>query len=110
MVTFLAHIWKNLHAIAQDETMWNLIQVYRRHVDAGTFQPEAFRQEAAYLSDHEPMYAFQQCPIPGKDESVLHIEYLGVIAEDDDDDEDMLDDDEGNQASEGEPAPKRPKR
>lgn len=106
----ISNIWKNLQSLAQDEVMWNLVQLYRRHREAGTFQPESFRQEAAYLSDHEPMYAFQQCPIPGKDESVLHIEYLGVIAEDDDDDEDMLDDDEGNQASEGEPAPKRPKR
>jgi hypothetical protein len=105
----ISSIWKNLQSLAQDETMWNLVQLYRRHKDTGMFQPESFRQEAAYLSDHEPMYAFQHCPIPGKDEAVLHIEYLGIISEDGDDDDDM--EEETAESSEPEPpAPKRPKR
>jgi paired amphipathic helix protein Sin3a len=105
----ISSIWKNLQSLAQDETMWNLVQLYRRHKDTGTFQPESFRQEAAYLSDHEAMYAFQLCPIPDKDEAVLHIEYLGIIAEDDDEDDDM--EEETAESSEPEPpAPKRPKR
>ena len=86
MDKLISHIWKNLQAVAQDETMWNLIQLYRRHLDAGSFQPESFRREAAFLSDHEPMYAFQWCPIQGEDKGVLHFEYLGVIAEDSDED------------------------
>ena len=105
----ISHIWKNLQALAQDETMWNLVQLYRRHKEAGSFQPESFRQEAAFLSDREPMYAFQHCPIPGKDEAVLHVEYLGVISEDGEDDE-MDEEEEAADTSEAEPAPKRTKR
>jgi paired amphipathic helix protein Sin3a len=90
MDKLISHIWKDIQAMANDETMWNLVQLYRRHMLAGSFQPEAFRQEAAYLSDGEPMYAFQHCPVPSTDQSVLHMEYLGVM--DDDDDEPMEDD------------------
>jgi hypothetical protein len=79
MDKLISHIWKNLQTLSQDETMWNLVQLFRRHMDAGTFQPEAFRQEAAYLSDGEQMYAFQYCPVQGKDDAVLYAEYLGVI-------------------------------
>ena len=61
-----------------------MVQLYRRHMLAGSFQPEAFRQEAAYLSDGEQMYAFQQCRIPNSDESVLYMEYLGEMDDDDD--------------------------
>jgi hypothetical protein len=108
----ISHMWKNLQSLAQDETMWNLVQLYRRHKDSGTFQPEAFRQEAAFLSDHEPMHAFQMCPVPGKDDSVLHIEFLGVISEADDEDEEMGEaaGEEGAVVADGEPAPKRSKR
>jgi C-terminal domain of Sin3a protein len=84
MDKLISHIWKNLQTVAQDDTMWNLVQLYRRHLDAGSFQPEAFRQEAVYLSDGEQMYAFQYCPVQGRDESVLHMEYLGVVDEEDD--------------------------
>jgi hypothetical protein len=64
--------------------MWNLVQLYRRHVALGSFKPEAFRNEAAFLSDSEQMYAFQMCPVPKDqgDSSVLHMEYLGVISDD----------------------------
>ena len=85
MDKLIAHIWKDIQTMANDETMWSLIQLYRRHVLAGSFQPEAFRQEAAYLSDGEAMYAFQHCYLSPTDESVLHVEYLGIM----DDGEDM---------------------
>lgn len=83
MDKLISHILKNMQSMANDDTMWNLIQLYRRHLDAGSFKPEAFRQEAAFLSDGEAMYAFQLCPVhkDGGDKSVLHFEYLGVIAE-----------------------------
>ena len=100
MDKLISHIWKNLQALAGDETMWNLVQLYRRHLEAGTFQPEAFRQEAAYLSEGEPMYAFQHCPVHEKDESVLYMEFVGVM---DDSDEEL----EGGVM---EPVSKRPRR
>jgi hypothetical protein len=64
--------------------MWNLVQLYRRHFALGSFKPEAFRSEAAFLSDGEQMYAFQMCPVQKDqgDKSVLHMEYLGVISGD----------------------------
>jgi hypothetical protein len=43
MDKLIARIWKNLQSVAQDETMWNLVQIYRRHMDAGSFQPEVYR-------------------------------------------------------------------
>ena len=89
MDKLIAHIWKDVQTMANDDTMWSLIQLYRRHVLAGSFQPEAFRQEAAYLSDGEAMYAFQHCYLSNSDESVLHVEYLGIM--DDGDDMDHID-------------------
>jgi paired amphipathic helix protein Sin3a len=89
MDKLIAHIWKDIQTMANDETMWSLIQLYRRHVLAGSFRPEAFRQEAAYLSDGEPMYAFQHCYVSNTDESVLHVEYLGIM--DDGEDMDQID-------------------
>jgi len=86
MDKLISHIWKDIQLMANDETMWNLVQLYRRHSLAGGFQPEAFRQEAAYLSDGEPMYAFQHCPISNRDASVLHIEYVGVMDDVEEDD------------------------
>jgi len=69
--------------MANDDTMWNLVQLYRRHLSSGSFKPEAFRVEAAFLSEGEPMYAFQMCPVQKDrgDKSILHVEYLGIIAE-----------------------------
>jgi paired amphipathic helix protein Sin3a len=82
MDKLISHILKNIQSMANDDTMWSLVQLFRRHMDAGGFKPEAFRQEAAYLSDGEQMYAFQLCPVhkDGGDKSVLYMEYLGVIA------------------------------
>jgi len=75
--------------------MWNLLQLYRRHLAAGSFQPESFRKEAAYHSEGDAMYAFQYCPVQGQDTGVLHFEYLGVMEdpegvefEEDDEDDD----------------------
>jgi paired amphipathic helix protein Sin3a len=107
MDKLIAHIWKDMQTMANDETMWSLIQLYRRHKLAGSFQPEAFRQEAAYLSDGEPMYAFQHCPLSSSDETVLHIEYLGIMDDDDDDVENMEEDVEPVVEA---PVSKRPKR
>ena len=88
MDKLISHILKNIQSMGNDDTMWNLVQLFRRHLDSGSFKPDAFRQEAVYLSDGEPMYAFQQCPVhkdgSGGNKSVLHMEYLGVIAESDD--------------------------
>jgi paired amphipathic helix protein Sin3a len=91
MDKLISHILKNLQSMGNDDTMWNMIQLFRRHLDSpGSFKPDAFRQEASYLSEGEIMYAFQQCPVHSKDgdgnKSVLHFEYLGVIAESEDDD------------------------
>jgi hypothetical protein len=88
MDKLITHIWKDVQTMANDENMLNLVQLYRRHLLAGSFQPEAFRQEAAYISEGEPLFAFQHCPTPDSDESVLHIEYVGVM---DDGDEDQMD-------------------
>ena len=81
MDKLISHILKNIQSMANDDTMWSLVQLFRRHLDAGGFKPEAFRQEAAYLSDGEHMYAFQLCPIHKDrgDKSVLYVENLGVI-------------------------------
>jgi len=77
----ISHILKNIQNMANDDTMWSLVQLFRRHIDAGGFKPEALRQEAAYLSEGEPMYAFQYCPIQKDrgEKAVLHIESVGVI-------------------------------
>mmetsp|Transcript_1330 Transcript_1330/g.3258 ORF Transcript_1330/g.3258 Transcript_1330/m.3258 type:complete len:825 (-) Transcript_1330:197-2671(-) len=81
MDKLISHILKNIQNMANDDTMWSLVQLFRRHIDAGGFKPEALRQEAAYLSDGEPMYAFQYCPVEKDrgEQAVLHIESLGVI-------------------------------
>ena len=114
MDKLISHLWKNMQAVAQDETMWSLIQLYRRHRDSGCFQPEAFRQEAAFHSEGEPMYAFQWCPMQGgKDQGVLHFEYLGVIAEEEDDDDMVMNEEEDSGDTDHpavEPVPKRPRR
>jgi paired amphipathic helix protein Sin3a len=88
MDKLISHILKNIQSMANDDTMWSLVQLFRRHADAGGFKPEALRQEAAYLSDGEQMYAFQVCPVhkDGGDKSVLYMEYLGVISGSEDED------------------------
>ena len=108
MDKLISHLWKNMQAVAQDETMWSLIQLYRRHRDSGCFRPEAFRQEAAFHSEGEPMYAFQWCPIHGKDQGLLHFEYLGVIADEDEDEDMVLNEEEED--GDAEHVNKRPRR
>mmetsp|Transcript_17446 Transcript_17446/g.24523 ORF Transcript_17446/g.24523 Transcript_17446/m.24523 type:complete len:1501 (+) Transcript_17446:228-4730(+) len=90
MDKLLSHIVKNLQNIASDDTMQSLIQLFRRHLDAGSFKPEAFRQEAAYLSEGDNMFAFQYCKVPETEKSVIHMEFLGVISDSDDDVSDEL--------------------
>jgi paired amphipathic helix protein Sin3a len=81
MDKLISHLLKNLQTMGNDETMWNLVELFRRHHVEGCFKPESFRQEAAYLSDGESVYAFQHCPLLNEDKSVLYFEYLGVISE-----------------------------
>ncbi|KAL3926928.1 MAG: hypothetical protein SGBAC_013281 [Bacillariaceae sp.] len=106
MDKLISHILKNMQSMVNDDTMWNLIQLYRRHLEGGDFKPEAFRQEAAFLSDGEVMYAFQKCPIHknGGKKCALYIEHLGVISESDEEDGSAV---EGTEAP---PASKRPRR
>jgi len=84
MDKLISHIVKNLQNMASDDTMHSLIQLFRRHHDAGSFKPEAYRQEAAYLSEGDNMFAFQYCKVPDDDEAVVHMEFLGVISDSDD--------------------------
>jgi len=88
MDKLISHILKHLQHMANDETLQNMIEIYRRHKLAGSFKPSAFREEAALLSEGENMYAFQICNVPKLDQKILHFEYLGCIAEDIEDDED----------------------
>jgi paired amphipathic helix protein Sin3a len=110
MDKLISHIWKNIQALAGEETTWSLIQLYRRQLADGGFKPESFRQEAIYHSDGEPMYAFQYCPVQGKDTAVLHFEYLGVMENSEGADEVMDDEDEGEPDEIPEPKAKRIKR
>ena len=102
MDKLLSHILKNLQSIAHDDVMLNLVSLFRRHCQSG-FRPEAFKQEAAYLSEGDNMFAFQLSSVPGSDEKVLYMEYLGVIYEDDDQSQG------GVVEPEPEPAAKRPR-
>ena len=81
MDKLISHLLKNLQSMGNDDTMWNLVELFRRHLAEGSVKPESFRQEAAYLSEGEGVYAFQWCPLSNEDKAVLHFEYLGVIAE-----------------------------
>ena len=80
MDKLVSHILKNMQNMASDETMQGMIEVYRRHVEGGTFKPTAFRQEAAYISEGENMYAFHHSKINGFDRSIVHFEFLGCIS------------------------------
>ena len=79
--------------MANNETMQNMVDIYRRHELAGNFKPTAFREEAALVSDGENMYAFQICNMPKTDQKISHCEFLGVISEEDEDDEEEEGDD-----------------
>lgn len=93
MDKLVSHILKNLQNMGNDDTLQNMVQLFRRHIEDGSFKPSAFRQEAAYLSEGENMFAFQYCKIPNSDRSVMHIEFLGCIAESEEEEEEssMLD-------------------
>jgi hypothetical protein len=114
MDKLLGHILKNLQSMASDDTMYNLVQLFRRHAESGHFRPAAFKQEAAYFSDDEPMFAFQYCQVPGEDKAVLYNEYLGVMEDDQSSEETSEDNDavvsEDVEESSAPPPAKRPKR
>lgn len=101
MDKLLSHLLKNLQSIAHDDVMLNLVALFRRHCESG-FRPEAFKQEAAYLSEGDNMFAFQLSSVPGSDSKVLFIESLGVIFEDDEHSHAVIE-------PEPEPAAKRPR-
>lgn len=101
MDKLLSHILKNLQSIAHDDVMLNLVALFRRHCESG-FRPEAFKQEAAYLSEGDNMFAFQISRVPGSDDKVLFMESLGVIFEDDEHSHAVIE-------TEPEPAAKRPR-
>lgn len=77
MDKLISHLLKNLQNMGTDETLFNLIQLHRRHRDKKSWKPNALRQEANQLSDGEHLFAFQYCQVPEKDSSVLYVEYLG---------------------------------
>jgi Histone deacetylase complex, SIN3 component len=81
MDKLVSHILKHLQNLANDDTMQGMIQIFRKHFDSGVFKPQAFRQEAALISEGENIYAFQYCHTPKSDNAVMHIELLGCIAE-----------------------------
>ena len=85
MDKLISHTWKQIQEMAMDDNMWKIVHSYRRQLNTGSFHPESFKQEAVNLSDGEPMYAFQHCWIPDTDNSIIHMEYLGVMADEDDD-------------------------
>ena len=115
MDKLIAHILKHLQHMANDETLQNMIEIYRRHKLDGSFKPSAFREEAALMSEGENMYAFQLCNVPKLDKKILHFEYLGCIAEDIEEDDDA-DRDENKRGlddaamEEAEQVSKRPRR
>ncbi|KAL7534835.1 hypothetical protein ACHAXR_006109 [Thalassiosira sp. AJA248-18] len=88
MDKLISHILKHLQNMANDDTLPNMIEIYRRHELAGNFKPSAFREEAALMSEGENMFAFQMCNMTKTDQKISHCEFLGCIAEDLEDEED----------------------
>lgn len=82
MDKLISHVLKHLQNMANDDTLQNMIEIYRRHELAGNFKPSAFREEAALMSEGENMFAFQICDMPKTDQMISHCEFLGCIAED----------------------------
>jgi len=87
MDKLVSHILKNLQNMATLDSMQNMIQVFQRHRDMGAFKPLAFRQEASIFSEGENMFAFQYCKVPKSDKTIMHMEFLGCIAESDEESE-----------------------
>lgn len=86
MDKLVAHILKHLQNLANDDTMQGMIQVFKKQMESGFFRPQAFKHEAAMISEGENAFAFQYCHIPKSDNTIMHVEFLGCITEDDDDD------------------------
>ncbi len=83
MDKLISHILKNLQNIANDDIMQDMIEIFRRQNANGAFKPNAFKQEAAMVSEGENMFAFQYCQVPKTDKTIMHMEYLGCIVEED---------------------------
>ena len=83
MDKLISHILKNLQNMANDDIMQEMIQIFRRQQANGSFKPNAFKQEAAMVSEGENIFAFQYCQIPKSDQTIIHMEYLGCIVDDD---------------------------
>lgn len=81
MDKLVSHIIKHLQSLANDDTMQGMIQIFRKQLESGGFKPLAFRQEAALISEGENIFAFQYCHTPKSDDSVMHVELLGCIAD-----------------------------
>lgn len=81
MDKLISHLLKNLQNMANDNTMQEMIQIFRRQQANGGFKPIAFKQEAAMASDGENMFAFQYCKIPKSDKTIMHMDFLGCITE-----------------------------
>jgi paired amphipathic helix protein Sin3a len=88
MDKLVSHLLKHLQNMGNDEILNSLMQLHKRHLDAGSFKPNAFRQEAAILSEGEMIYAFQYSRVPNSDKSIMHYEYLGCLSDTDEDEED----------------------
>lgn len=124
MDKLVSHLLKHLQNMASDEMLNTLIQLYKRHLGAGSFRPTAFRQEAAILSEGEMIYAFQYCRVPNSDKSIMHYEYLGCLSDTDDEDDsvtvdedrdvgsvdEMVNDTDGEGNSSSQPSAKRQRR
>lgn len=107
MDKLISHILKNLQSMANDDTMQEMIQIFRRQHASGCFKPMAFKQEAAMVSEGENMFAFQYCKIPKSDRAIMHMEFLGSIVENENEEESssVIHDDK----NEGQPT-KKPRR
>jgi paired amphipathic helix protein Sin3a len=96
MDKLISHILKNLQNIANDDTMQEMVHIYRRQQEHGGFKPMAFKQEAATISEGENIFAFQYCKIPNTDNTIMHMEFLGCIIDEEDREDQSMEDNEEN--------------
>ena len=105
MDKLISHILKNLQNMANDNTMQEMIQIFRRQLANGGFKPAAFKQEAAMISEGENMFAFQYCKIPKSDRTIMHMEFLGCIIKEEK--RELSPSNESNERGEGHPMKKQ---
>jgi len=90
MDKLLSHIVKSLQVMANDDSFQSMIQVFRRHLQLGSFKPNAFRHEITTLFEGENVYAFQYCHLPRSERAVVYMEFLGSMNEGDEADKTSL--------------------